>query len=260
MSSEHQRNKEVFLPGLSYKGELWDGVIQNLDSEGNITFKLDLPDYGSDYKGVRLDFNTLPAYIRDQLRELEVPPPFYLIGHSLGGLIALKYANIFPNDIEGLVLVSTPLRKPESEVPLSYKIATSVAAKFPIDNTLRKVFGWDSRLIESLKSRIEGRGFVNPEFLSYANASSIAYCLQELYIYDFRSDIKSINEREKPTLIVYGSKDKPLLAIGGTDLYPEFNEANILNVDDNHSIPVNKPSDLAEIIVKFINSCREKIY
>ena len=39
------------------------------------------------------------------LANAEVPKPYIMVGHSLGGSIAQVYANLYPNDVFGLVLV-----------------------------------------------------------------------------------------------------------------------------------------------------------
>src|SRR5262249_14316459 len=45
----------------------------------------------------------------DELRELmkavELPGPYILVGHSLGGLYARRYAQLFPGEVTGLVLL-----------------------------------------------------------------------------------------------------------------------------------------------------------
>jgi pimeloyl-ACP methyl ester carboxylesterase len=40
-----------------------------------------------------------------QLTAAEVPGPYVLVGHSLGGLIVRLYANTYPEEVVGLVLV-----------------------------------------------------------------------------------------------------------------------------------------------------------
>ncbi|HZT72827.1 MAG TPA: alpha/beta hydrolase [Terriglobales bacterium] len=45
------------------------------------------------------------ADLRALLRELSVPPPYILAGHSYGGLLARAFAAEFPEEIAGLVLV-----------------------------------------------------------------------------------------------------------------------------------------------------------
>jgi pimeloyl-ACP methyl ester carboxylesterase len=43
--------------------------------------------------------------LRDLLTELELEPPFILLGHSLGGLYVNLFARMLPNDVSGVVLV-----------------------------------------------------------------------------------------------------------------------------------------------------------
>lgn len=54
---------------------------------------------------------TLPYYV-EELRALlkykNIPPPYILIGHSLGGYIIRYYAHLFPNEVAGLILLDSP--------------------------------------------------------------------------------------------------------------------------------------------------------
>ena len=43
--------------------------------------------------------------LRDLLRTAGVPPPYVLVGHSLGGLYARHYAQRFPDEMAGLLLL-----------------------------------------------------------------------------------------------------------------------------------------------------------
>ena len=39
------------------------------------------------------------------LKALNIPPPYLLIGHSLGGVYIRSYAGLYPNDVAGLVFI-----------------------------------------------------------------------------------------------------------------------------------------------------------
>src|SRR5947207_14835158 len=41
------------------------------------------------------------------LLKADVPPPYVLVGHSLGGVLVRVYANQYPDEVAGLVLVDT---------------------------------------------------------------------------------------------------------------------------------------------------------
>ena len=43
--------------------------------------------------------------LRLLLARAEIPPPYVLVGHSLGGLFARRYAQLFPGEVAGLVLL-----------------------------------------------------------------------------------------------------------------------------------------------------------
>jgi len=43
--------------------------------------------------------------LRELLRTADVPAPYLLVGHSLGGLYARHYAQRFPDEVSGLLLL-----------------------------------------------------------------------------------------------------------------------------------------------------------
>ncbi|MCO6004015.1 alpha/beta hydrolase [Actinoallomurus purpureus] len=61
------------------------------------------------------------AQVTDELRELlrvaGVPAPYLLVGHSLGGLYARHYAQRFPGEVAGLVLVEPEHEDYDSYMP-----------------------------------------------------------------------------------------------------------------------------------------------
>jgi pimeloyl-ACP methyl ester carboxylesterase len=47
------------------------------------------------------------ADLRQLLHAASVPAPYALVGHSIGGIYARKYAVLYPADIVGMVLVDS---------------------------------------------------------------------------------------------------------------------------------------------------------
>ena len=61
----------------------------------------------------------MSADLHALLRRAEIPPPYVLVGHSLGGLNVRVYNGLYPNDVAGAVLVDAahedePRRAPSS--------------------------------------------------------------------------------------------------------------------------------------------------
>jgi pimeloyl-ACP methyl ester carboxylesterase len=62
---------------------------------------------GSDPASGPRDAATIVSELRWELRRRGIPPPYVLVGHSLGGLHMQYFARQYPDEIEGLLLVDS---------------------------------------------------------------------------------------------------------------------------------------------------------
>lgn len=94
----------ILLHGWGLHSAVWDTVLPALERVYRMTC-LDLPGHGKSGLNPELDdLDTLCQHLHQQL-----PSPAYLVGWSLGGLIALAYTLRYPLAVQRLVLVaSTP--------------------------------------------------------------------------------------------------------------------------------------------------------
>jgi pimeloyl-ACP methyl ester carboxylesterase len=96
----------VLLHGIAGRGSSWDAVAQRLAADHDV-IALDLPGHGDSDPPVG-DFST-GAYactLRDLLTVLEVESAT-IVGHSLGGGIAMQFSYQFPERVQRMVLVSS---------------------------------------------------------------------------------------------------------------------------------------------------------
>ncbi|MFC9693289.1 alpha/beta fold hydrolase [Kribbella sp. NPDC056951] len=111
----------VFISGAGSGRNAWDEAIAVLRSP-TTRLTYDRPGIG-DSDTPDLTSRTLGA-AAEELRKLlaasTLPGPFILVGHSLGGLIALIYAATWPEDTAGLLLVDT------SDIHLNLDVATPI--------------------------------------------------------------------------------------------------------------------------------------
>ncbi|MEL7628162.1 alpha/beta hydrolase [Pectobacterium aroidearum] len=92
----------IFLPGLFAGGWIWNAVIENIVDKGYsaIVFNESIPvSFGGSYKKAK---DALDSIIN---MSSEAP---YLVGNSLGALIALHYTSINPNRVQGLIMSGAP--------------------------------------------------------------------------------------------------------------------------------------------------------
>lgn len=91
----------VLIHGLPGTAEDWEDVTPLL--AGHRTIAIDRPGFGYSTGGY-VPFDRQLEAIHELLEKLNVEQPI-LVGHSYGGTISLGYAERYPDDVSGLVLV-----------------------------------------------------------------------------------------------------------------------------------------------------------
>lgn len=106
-AAEANGRTAVLFHGKNFCGATWDGVIGPLASAG---YRVVVPDQVGFCKSSKpatyqMSFHQLAANTQALLASLGVARPV-LIGHSMGGMLAARYALSFPADSAALVLVN----------------------------------------------------------------------------------------------------------------------------------------------------------
>ena len=96
---------ESGLPGTSLG---WVSVIEDIASFVKVC-AYDRAGFGWSESGPEpRTASNIAGELRDLLRTARVDPPYVLAGHSFGGVVVLRYASRFPDDVAGMVLVDSP--------------------------------------------------------------------------------------------------------------------------------------------------------
>jgi len=95
----------VWLTG-GYSQALWlDALHQSMKAEAR-SCELDRPGVGySDFGGLPLTVDRLTEVVHDALAKAGEAGPLILAGHSMGGLYAANYAQSYPDQVKGLLLL-----------------------------------------------------------------------------------------------------------------------------------------------------------
>ena len=95
----------VLVHGLGDEASsIWESTIELLKNDYFVV-TFDLPGFGQSSKANELYSPLNYAKFIHYLTQTYVKRPFHLVGHSMGGAIALKYTSMYPSDVESLVLV-----------------------------------------------------------------------------------------------------------------------------------------------------------
>lgn len=234
----------IFLPGLGYTSDMWDKVISNLP-KGHNYIKLDLERYcePDPFSNSLLNFDTYPRYLNIILKSKGIKPPYTLIGHSLGGLISIKYAAEFGKNVDRLVLVSTPLGVSKTRVPIKYRALISSINKSRKAETLFR------RFAAAMEFKIKDKNLI--DFAKHGHLKSVSQCFLDIIKYDFE---KAVLKTQCPVLVIYGVNDKIAFKMGsGKYLYESLSNKKIVPVEGAHSLPLSHPTELAKEITDFLN-------
>jgi proline iminopeptidase len=188
---------------------------------------------------------------------------FILLGHSYGGMIAIKYASQNPPRLKKLILVGTPsyskssLNDPNTQLP---KFKSDDALKEHTELSWSAWFPSKSKLKRTLGKFLSKTGFTNlaqivsgvryREILKRINCKVAPYLAgkRELIHFDGRPKLTKIST---PTLLIVGKNDKNFIERNHQmkDIIPDAT----LNILDHagHFPFINKPRKFKQIICKF---------
>jgi pimeloyl-ACP methyl ester carboxylesterase len=97
----------VLLHGKNFCGATWEGQIAPLAAAG---YRVVVPDQvgfckSSKPAAYQMSLHQLAANTRALLKSIGVEKPVF-VGHSMGGMLAMRYALSFPTDLSALMLVN----------------------------------------------------------------------------------------------------------------------------------------------------------
>ena len=106
-SGEANGRTVVLLHGKNFCGATWERTIAVL---GEVGYRVLAPDQigfckSSKPEGYQFSFQDLSTHTHDLIETLGIDRPIVL-GHSMGGMLATRYALMFPEDVDRLVLVN----------------------------------------------------------------------------------------------------------------------------------------------------------
>jgi pimeloyl-ACP methyl ester carboxylesterase len=102
----------VFVHGLFGQGKNWTTIAKGLAGDHRVTL-LDLPNHGHSPWTDRVDYLDMARLVADELRSFG--EPVTLVGHSMGGKVAMQLALRHPELVRALVVVDiSPTEYPVS--------------------------------------------------------------------------------------------------------------------------------------------------
>lgn len=191
----------VFIHGFCEAKEYWDTTLKVM-AEHFTCISIDLPGFGSSAPLGEASIEKLAEAVYFQLDSMEINE-FVLVGHSLGGYVALAMAQKYPNAMLGLVMCNSTAFADSEEK----KLQRTKTIKFLDDNGLEEFV----------------RPFVPPMFFP-KNRKDCQNAISEIIDMGLRADVNAVKAtiqamkiREDRSAVIVNAKYPVLYIIGKDD-------------------------------------------
>jgi pimeloyl-ACP methyl ester carboxylesterase len=205
----------ILAHGLAASLHDWDALLPALAEKGYAGYALDLLGHGESFKPIQLNAYTSEAvyeHMRDWIYSLDLERPAVLVGHSLGGYLALQFALQDPGRIRALVLVN-PLYTLD-QLPAMMRIF--LRRPFVNSNLIGRAPYWLFRLLVDVSSLQFGSSNEKSHTLSEAVRiqTAIDYKRAAPGIYNIPRTLRDLGPDlprvHQPTLVIWGARDQTI--------------------------------------------------
>jgi len=233
----------LILHGWGSSSRSWTGVKDILVSQGFNVFVPDLPGFGgekpsetpwtvSDYENWVLNFA--------QQNRLE---RFFLLGHSFGGRVAIKFSVEHPGKVAGLILCGSAGIKGKAGFKAKIIIGLTRIGNAVFSPSILKRFKDSARNL--FYNFLRGRDYVKAKGVMKETFKEVL--AEDLLPYLRRIRVK--------TLLVWGEKDK-MVPLKQAYIFKEQIENSELEIlpKMGHALHLANPEKLSEIIINFLKT------
>jgi len=200
----------VLLHGLGASRRLWHRVAPLLAASGRRVLTPDLPGFGnSPPAGPGFEFPAVTEALAVALRR-RTRSPFDLLGHSLGGAVALQFATEYPELVRRLVLAA-----PAGFTPRAWPVASVAGALAEPALAARRIAGRPLSASATARRVLLWGAVAEPQHLARADAqlvlssSGAATRLGPALAEVLRTDLRPLLRRlEAPVGVIWGECDR----------------------------------------------------
>ncbi len=229
------RSNIILLHGLGGEAAAWDETVKSVNDAGYTTVAIDLRGHGGSADLPKLSdysFTRLAKDVEEVVRQEKLQNNI-LVGHCYGGMVALVFAGLYGELLDGLVLVDTSDKSPirnltHVNIDFLIKVIKSVMGQSPDGD-------WSLR---RLADDIRRTSIYN-------------------YLRSFQSSMTyhstGLEKITVPTLIIHGDEDTVIPMETADAMHKKISGSELeVFKGSNHIVVLNNPRELADAIVAFV--------
>lgn len=250
-------NPLIILHGLYGGGDNWYTIGKKLQNNYTI-YLVDQRNHGSSPHNSEMNYTVLAADLREFILEHKLTSAA-IMGHSMGGKVAMKFAFQYPQLVDKLVVIDIALRDyaPSgvyAEQALMHQMIIqslsqldlSLGTRGAIDTELRKTINGGAIrqfLLKNLKRKDDGVGFY-----WQINLSALSSNLENI-MHNVADEGASF---DKPVLIINGAKSGYINQEDKTQFQKVFSDCTIVDLNTGHWVHAEEPEKLIQELHNFL--------
>jgi len=251
----------ILIHGLAASLHDWDELTPELAANGYSSYALDILGHGDSPKPISRAYQMdwMFEHFTHWMRSLHLTEPAIIVGHSLGGYIALEYARRVSAWTRGLILVNPFYSL--SQLPLMLRrtyrhptLSGFIASRLP---------EWIFRIVVDVTSMSMGHstGALHslPEHIRAQTATD--YTRTAAGVYNLLNTGEDLTEHvssiSTPTLVVWGDHDQTLAPASFSRLVKTMPHAKGLTVNAGHVPHQSNAPEFNQMVMAFLRGLTE---
>lgn len=253
----HKGNKNtlIFVHGWTHNHTDWSQEVDYFSKKNYSVISLDLRGHGMSDKPEDISAYKIENFAKDinqLIIKYKVKNPI-LIGHSLGGMILLKFEQLFPKIAKGLVLIDTTYKNPLKHMfllkqynvtPLFKQLSNYIMSNKILQNKYSKDVDF-SKLNNHSDFFYWFKGVINTP------TKPLLACFNEMIMFD---ESKLIDKINVSCLIIEGENDLVIPQKTAIYLYDHLKNSELHIIKNaGHNAPIQNQKKIIELIESFLN-------
>lgn len=239
-------NSIVLLHGFLENKKMWTEYVE-LFSKKYRVITIDLLGHGeSDSLGYVHEMEENANAVNEVLENLKIEKAI-ILGHSMGGYVALAFAELYPQKIQKLVLLNSTSKEDSAEKKLNRTRAIKAVKQNYVNFVslaIANLFSENNRLrLENEIEKVREQALKTP-------LQGIIASLEGMKIRKDREWL--LQENRFPVLLILGKKD-PVLNYEDSLSQIEDTTVELISFEDGHMSHIENKEELKPILLDFFN-------
>ncbi|TLM78016.1 alpha/beta fold hydrolase [Microbulbifer harenosus] len=209
-SGDHSKGNILLLHGKNFSGAYWQTTIEALREQGYRVIVPDQIGFGKSSKPLtfQYSFQALANHTNALLKHLGIHKVL-VAGHSMGGMLATRFALMYPQQVEKLILIN----------PIGLEDWKQIVPYQPIEDAIAAEKLQTPNSVKNYMTKAYFAGNWKPEYNSLLDIQggwTIGEDAEKIAIIDARTSdmvftqpvVYELSDIRVPTLLIIGTRDK----------------------------------------------------